>query len=135
MDALQLLKQISKPRIVDLLRLSDKERWCSPRIRYASIRSKGELIADIIRHFDLSSNKEGIIQIKLKNRKKRFPDLRFDLQRRQYILNGEYFDSDRASRERPSFQIRRGPVTLQFGQLQLGPHGRSTVSAFFGASP
>ena len=135
MGGLQLLKQISKPRIVDLLRLSDKERWCSPRIRYASIRSKPELIADILRHFVLSSDKKGLIRIRLKNPRKRFPDLRFDLECRQYILDGKHFDSDRASRERPTFHIERGHVTLHFGALHLGPHGKSTISAFFAASP
>ena len=41
------MQRISKPHIVDLLRYFDRNRLFSPRIRYASVRSKPELIADI----------------------------------------------------------------------------------------
>ena len=49
-----MLNKISKPHIVDFLRLSDKQRWLSPRIRYASVRSKPELIRDLLDHFHIS---------------------------------------------------------------------------------
>ena len=42
------MNQISKPHIVDLLRIFDKNRMISPRIRYASVRSKPELLKDLI---------------------------------------------------------------------------------------
>ena len=32
---------------MDLLRIFDKHKWIRPRIRYASVRSKPELIADL----------------------------------------------------------------------------------------
>ena len=46
-----MINVISKPLIVDLLRTFDKNKWLSPKIRYASVRSKGELIEDLRRHF------------------------------------------------------------------------------------
>ena len=42
------LNKISKPHIVDLLRIFDKRKTISPRIRYASVRSKPELIKDAL---------------------------------------------------------------------------------------
>ena len=48
------MNQISKPHIVDLLRIFDKNRMISPRIRYASVRSKPELLKDLAHHFDTS---------------------------------------------------------------------------------
>ena len=38
------MERISKPQIVDLLRVFDLRRLVQPRIRYASVRSKPELI-------------------------------------------------------------------------------------------
>ena len=46
-----MLHKISKPHLVDLLRMSDHNRWLQPRIRYASVRSKPELIRDLEDHF------------------------------------------------------------------------------------
>ena len=45
------MNQISKPHIVDLLRIFDKNRYINPRIRYASVRSKPELLNDLKMHF------------------------------------------------------------------------------------
>ena len=57
------MNQISKPHIVDLLRIFDKKRFINPRIRYASVRSKPELLNDLklhftIRVFDLKGKKK-----------------------------------------------------------------------------
>ena len=41
------METISKPHLVDLLRVFDKRKWFVPRIRYASVRSKPELIKDM----------------------------------------------------------------------------------------
>ena len=46
------MNAICKPHIVDLLRIFDKRRMVTPRIRYASVRSKPELIADLARQVD-----------------------------------------------------------------------------------
>jgi len=45
------MQRISKPHIVDLLRIFDRRRWFVPRIRYASVRSKPELIKDLAKYF------------------------------------------------------------------------------------
>ena len=45
------MQRISKPHLVDLLRFFDKKRIFSPRIRYASVRSKPELIKDLKKYF------------------------------------------------------------------------------------
>ena len=45
------MERISKPHIVDLLRIFDRRRWFIPRIRYASVRSKPELIKDLKKYF------------------------------------------------------------------------------------
>ena len=50
------LNKISKPHIVDLLRIFDKRKTISPRIRYASVRSKPELIKDLVKHFDCTES-------------------------------------------------------------------------------
>ena len=45
------MQRISKPDLVAFLRIRDHRRWLCPRIRYASIRSKPELLADLRRFF------------------------------------------------------------------------------------
>ena len=55
------LNKISKPHIVDLLRVFDKRKTITPRIRYASVRSKPELIADILRHFTCSEKADVLL--------------------------------------------------------------------------
>ena len=45
-----MIRDICKPLIVDLLRTFDKNRWMSPKIRYASVRSKDQLIKDLMKH-------------------------------------------------------------------------------------
>ena len=40
------MDQISKPHIVSFLRMVDRHKWIRPRIRFASVRSKPELITD-----------------------------------------------------------------------------------------
>ena len=57
------MNAISKPHIVDLLRIFDKRRYITPRIRYASVRSKPELIRDLERHF-VTSCESGAVTLK-----------------------------------------------------------------------
>ena len=51
--------KLTKPSLVDLLRMCDRNRWCTPRIRYASIRSKPELCKDLLKHFDFKEAEGG----------------------------------------------------------------------------
>ena len=55
------LTNIAKPAIVELLRVFDENQWVVPRIRYASVRSKPELIEDIQRHFRASLTNDRFI--------------------------------------------------------------------------
>ena len=52
-----MIRDICKPLIVDLLRTFDKNRWLSPKIRYASVRSKDQLIKDLTKHFKFQKRK------------------------------------------------------------------------------
>ena len=115
-----VLNKISKPHIVDFLRMSDKKRWCLPRIRYASIRSKPELCRDILVKFKVQL-KNDLVLFRPLQLSFRFPDrLEYSLQKRVYLVNGEVTDFSVQSRTRPSFSLRKGPVTLHFGSI-VGP--------------
>ncbi len=59
------MERISKPHLVDLLRIFDKRRWLHPRILYASVRSKPELIADLKKIF-FTYTKEDILHFKVR---------------------------------------------------------------------
>ena len=54
------MNHISKPHIVDLLRIFDKRKFFVPRIRYASVRSKPELLKDLKYYFGTRLN-DGIV--------------------------------------------------------------------------
>ena len=80
------MNQISKPHIVDLLRIFDKNRMISPRIRYASVRSKPELLRDLAHHFSTSQEGHKII---FQPRQKHFrgvPTIEYDLQEKQFYF-------------------------------------------------
>ena len=107
------MNSISKPDIVDLLRIADHKRWFTPRIRYASIRSKPELLKDLCVYFLV--RKAGK---RLKFLPKRYlfavPVLEYDLVAKRFLFDGELVDIVKTSRERPTFSIRREKVTVQF---------------------
>ncbi len=106
------LNKISKPHIVDLLRISDRRRWLNPRIRYASVRSKPELIKDIRDHFKVVM--VGSLLCFHPKKARGLPRVEYCLEARHYLLDGNPTDVPRISRERPTFAIRSGPVTLTF---------------------
>ena len=110
----KFMNQISKPHIVDLLRIFDKNRMISPRIRYASVRSKPELLKDLAHHFDTDQKGH---RIYLKPRQKHFrgvPSILYDLTEKQYYFDGRPVNVPEESRARPVFQIRKGPITVTF---------------------
>ena len=59
------MEQISKPHLVDLLRIFDKRRYFVPRIRYASVRAKPELVKDLKNYF-FTYEKGRILHFKLR---------------------------------------------------------------------
>ena len=120
------MNQISKPHIVDLLRIFDKNRMISPRIRYASVRSKPELLKDLAHHFDTSQEGDTIM---FKPRKQHHfrgvPLIKYHLGEKQYFFDGKAVNVPEQSRARPVFQIRKGPVTITFPQIQFPPRSPS----------
>ena len=127
------MKNISKPHLVDLLRIFDLKRWIHPRIRYASVRSKGELLADLGRHFKTLKARGRVTFVPLQPQRT-LPKIEYDLKKRLFLLDGVPQDFPRESRQRPKFEIRRGPVTLTFGQWSTPPATR-TEPVFSSTSP
>ena len=116
---------ISKPHIVDLLRTFDKHKWIRPRIRYASVRSKPELIADLKRHFVVLRNGDILLfQPKHVSRWSSIPTIEYDLSQKQYRLNGGYVNVPQQSRTPPVFSISHEPVTLDFSEYFV--HSRAS---------
>lgn len=105
------MNRISKPDLVDLLRISDHRRWIHPRIRYASIRSKPELLADLRRHFQ--EQLRGHVLLFLHDLP-RVPTIEYDLRKKCFLFDGTHVDAPKTSRERPKFHILRESVTLSF---------------------
>ena len=111
-----MLQRISKPHIVDFLRQADRNKWILPRIRYASIRSKPELIEDLekIFTFRLEGSCISFLPRARVHVNCNFPLLWYDLELRQYFVNRVPADFPRESRRTPQFSLKRGPVTLRF---------------------
>ena len=107
------MKSISKPHLVDLLRMFDQNRWITPRIRYASVRSKGELLEDLSRHFK-SFSYDNVVTFVPRYRIDFLPKLEYNLKERAYYLDGKKKDFPRESRSPPKFVVCKGPVTLTF---------------------
>ena len=100
------MKAISKPHLVDLLRMFDQKKWITPRIRYASVRSKGELLEDLERHFK-SFVYGGVVTFVPKYRVDFLPKLEYNLKERAYYLDGEKKDFPRESRSPPKFVVHK----------------------------
>ena len=128
------MQAISKPRIVDFLRTCDKHNWVYPRIRFASVRSKPELIDDINEHFAVS--REGnFISIQPRRFARRIPAIQYDLEVRKFLLDGDYRELQKESRKKPSFSILRGAVTIQFGDFHMCVDSTATGTAAVALSP
>ena len=115
------MQSISKPHIVDLLRIFDKNRWIIPRIRYASVRSKPELIADLSEHFLTEITPGGTLLFLPFGRLYGVPRIEYDLENRRYILDGEVVDVPKRSRQKLMFRISHEPVTLTFHEFAPDP--------------
>ena len=108
------MNRISKPDLVDLLRISDRRRWLHPRIRYASIRSKPDLLKDLRKHFRevLPPDRPNILQFQ--HALRHVPVIEYDLQKKCFLFDGTLVDAPKTSREKPTFVIRKEKVTLTF---------------------
>ena len=107
-----MLTRISKPHLVDLLRSADRNKWLTPRIRYASVRSKPELIHDLKSHFKIVMEDQRLLF--RPRRARNLPRLEYDLETKSYIVDGSAVDIPKLSREKVVFRISRVPVTLVF---------------------
>ena len=107
------MNSISKPHLVDLLRIFDKQRIFAPRIRYASVRSKPELLQDLALHFN-AIKKENIILFEPVRPVPGLPLIQYHLKRKKFYFDSESVDVPTESRKRPTFAIRSGPIELTF---------------------
>ena len=112
------MEQISKPHIVAFLRMVDRHKWVHPRIRFASVRSKPELIADIGRAFAVNRSGDRFSFVP-RAKSYRGPRIEYDLAARRYLLDGQPRDFPRESRRLPEFRIVPGPFHLNFGGYHL----------------
>ena len=119
------MQRISKPHLVDLLRFFDKKRIFSPRIRYASVRSKPELIRDLLIHFWAYIEAPGHLLTFGARRSLPLPKIQYDLKARRFLFDGQYYDVPKQSRERPRFSISHVPVTLRFPRIVNSPSSKT----------
>ena len=117
---------ISKPHLVDLLRIFDKNKWIIPRIRYASVRSKPELIADITSHFRAQQTKAEVLMFFPKRKLAGVPKIAYDLPSRKYLMDDLVVDVPKESRKKPQFSISHDPVTLTWSEFFSAPEATQT---------
>ena len=108
------MQTISKPKLVDLLRVFDHRKWLSPRIRYASVRCKGDLIGDIETHFEVSVGTHLYLTPRRRVLREHLPRISYDRELRAFLFDGEVQDLEVVSRTMPRFQIRQERTTLSF---------------------
>ena len=120
------VQRICKPHLVDFLRMCDKNRWCSPRIRYASIRSKPELCKDLLNFFRFEKEGDHVRIVPLRPIHG-FPLLEYDLKSRCFLVDGVLRDFPRMSRAHPAFRLEHKQVTLEFCNL-YADNGNGTTS-------
>ena len=105
------LENISKPKIVDFLRVCDRKNWVYPRIRYASVRSKPTLLKDIRDHFE---EKQGnLLELVPLRNHLRVPRIQYDFVQKLFLFDGSPIDLPKAGKV--EFRIVPGPVTVDFG--------------------
>jgi len=109
------MEQISKPHIVDLLRIFDKKKWLHPRILYASVRSKPELIKDLKKHFSTRTRDDVLhLRPRCPELLRHVPAIWYDFGARRYLFDGQPFDVPAESRKKVQFSISHVPVTMTF---------------------
>jgi hypothetical protein len=110
------MNAICKPHIVDLLRIFDKRRMVTPRIRYASVRSKPELIADLARHFATHKVKDSIVFQPITSYLQ-VPKIVYHLKEKRYTFDEKPVDVPRESRAQIKFHVRKGPIVISFDEF------------------
>ena len=114
------MNQISKPHLVDLLRIFDRKKFFVPRIRYASVRSKPELLHDLYRYFGTRLTDTFVEFIPKASVPSHVPSIRYHLSERKFQFDGEPVDPPTHNRYRASFSVRTGPVVVYFDGRHFG---------------
>ena len=115
------MNQISKPHLVDLLRIFDRRKYFVPRIRYASVRSKPELLADLDNYFNATLSGDFVIFRAKRTTPQDVPAIGYSTKERQFYFDGEVIDAPTQSRMQPRFCVTKGPVTLSFDEFHSPP--------------
>ena len=106
------LENISKPKIVDFLRVCDRKNWVFPRIRYASVRSKPTLLRDIRDHFEETEAGSRLLLTPYRDHL-RLPRVEYCFDRKAFLFDNVPIDLPKAGK--PEFRILKGPITVRFG--------------------
>ena len=108
-----MLTLISKPLLVDLLRTFDHKKWLQPKIRYASVRSKNQLIKDLMNRFEIT-RKRNLLTFVPKFPHPIHPKITYDLKRKTYLFDGKALDIPNFSRAKGSCRFLPGPWRVFF---------------------
>ena len=114
------MEKISKPHIVEFLRMCDRKHWLHPRIRYASIRSKPQLLADLKKHYR-GRRKGKLLLFRPIHHLPLVPKISYDFGKKQFLYDGVPNALPIRGQEPTRFHIVRGPVTLTWPQLSGSP--------------
>ena len=114
------MEKISKPHVVEFLRLCDRNHWLHPRIRYASIRSKPQLLADVKKHFRARRRGSRLLFLPIR-RLPAVPKISYDFEQKQFLYGGKPIALPIRNLEQTRFHIVRGPVTVTFPQQTGSP--------------
>ena len=108
-----MLNLISKPLLVDLLRTFDHKKWLQPKIRYASVRSKSQLITDITRRFNITRNRH-LLTFVPKFPHPIHPRITYDLKKKTYLFDDKPLDIPNYSRTKDTCRFLPGPWRVFF---------------------
>ena len=114
------MEKISKPHIVQFLRMCDRKHWLHPRIRYASIRSKPQLLADLKKHYRCR-RKGKLLLFRPSHPLPLVPRISYDFEKKQFLYDGKPTSLPTRGQEPTQFRIVRGPVTLTWPQQTGSP--------------
>ena len=114
------MEKISKPHIVEFLRLCDRKQWLHPRIRYASIRSKPQLLADLKKHYRCR-RKGTLLLFRPLHPLPLVPRISYDFEKKQFLYDGKPTSLPTRGQEPTQFRIVREQVTLTWPQLPGSP--------------
>ncbi len=122
------MEKISKPHIVEFLRLCDRNHWLHPRIRYASIRSKPQLLSDVKKHYR-SRRKGTLLLFHPTHRLPAVPKISYDFDEKRFLYDGKPSALPIRSQEQTRFHIERGPVVVAFPRVTGSPPAAKADSA------